>query len=61
MITFIDERMQLFIDSRRISDAPGINKVINNFHELIGDYQEQIIALLDKVEKNMASELEKIK
>jgi hypothetical protein len=47
-------------DSKLISDTAGIEQVIENFHDLISDYQTEILDLLDKVEKNLSHELEKV-
>jgi hypothetical protein len=38
-------------------DGTLIQKVIENFHELISDYQKEIVDLLDKVEVNIKVEL----
>lgn len=58
----IDRRTDVIIskDSKLISDTAGIDNVIENFHDLISDYQEEILELLDKVEKNLSHELEKV-
>jgi len=58
----IDRRTDAIIsrDSKLISDRTGIEHVIENFHDLISDYQTEILELLDKVEKNLSDELDKI-